>query len=192
MTLSLGLNFGVYNYNAGLGSLSPDEDGSSDLALSSYSQASPNGGTGAYFYGKRFYVGFALPKMFQTTLDDYSGDASELARHYYLSAGYVFDLTDRLALKPSFLTKVVEGAPITNDINLQLFFDDKISVGATYRIKNNVSLMAGYHIANKWMLGYAYGISTSALSRYNNGSHEVVLTYDLRLVKSVVKSPRYF
>lgn len=191
-TLSLGLNFGVYNYNAGLGSLSPDESGSGDAALSSFSQASPNGGTGAYYYGEKFYVGFALPKIFQTTLDDYSRDASNLARHYYLSAGYVFLLNDRLALKPSFLTKVVEGAPITNDINLQLFIDDKFSFGTTYRIKNNVSLMAGYHIANKWMLGYAYGIATSDLSRYNNGSHEVVLTYDFRLVKSVVKSPRYF
>lgn len=192
LTLSLGLNFGIYSYNANLNSLSPDEAGGYDQVLEDASKTTVNGGTGFYLYHKNYYVGFAIPKLFQSNVNGYSADASNLMRHYYLSAGYVFHLNEDFALKPSFLTKIVEGAPITNDLNMQLFMYDKFSLGLSYRISNGVAFMAGYHIANKWMVGYAYGLSTSDLSTYNDGSHEIVLTYDLRLSKSVVRSPRYF
>ena len=192
MTLSFGLNVGVYSYNANLSSLVSDEQGLPDVALTDESKITPNGGTGVYLYGKNFFVGFAIPKLFQINLDAYPQDASTFQQHYYMSAGYVFHLSDHYALKPSVLTKVVKGSPISYDFNLQLFLYESLSVGVSYRVKNNVALMAGYHVANKWMIGYSYGISINDLSPYNNGSHELFLSYDLSWDKSIVKSPRYF
>ncbi|MDA3852859.1 MAG: type IX secretion system membrane protein PorP/SprF [Bacteroidales bacterium] len=192
LTLSLGLNIGVYSYNANLSSLVSDEQGQPDIALTDESRTTPNGGTGAYLYGENFFVGFAIPKLFQIRLDAYPQDGSAFQQHYYWSAGYVFHLSDRYALKPSVLTKLVTGAPVSYDLNLQLFLYESLSVGVSYRIRNSVAFMAGYHVTNKWMIGYSYDLAISELSPYNNGSHEFLLSYDLSWERSIVQSPRYF
>lgn len=191
LKLSFGMSIGVYNYKATLTELVTGDE-YDDIAIEDYTSVSPNGGAGAYLYSDKFYVGLAAPKLFESDLSDLRTDAAEVKRHYYFSAGYIFHLSDRFALKPSVLSKYVAGAPWTQDFNAQLFIDDQFSLGMTYRINNAVAFMAGYHIANKWMLGYSYGISTNGLSTYNNGSHEVVLTFDLRLAKSIVRTPRYY
>jgi hypothetical protein len=41
----------------------------------------------------------------------------------------------------------------------------------------------GAELRNGIKFGYAYDISTSALSRYNSGSHEVFLAYSVLLGK---------
>lgn len=194
LKLSFGMNVGVYSYNAILSGLETG-DGETivdDKHINDYSKVTPNGGAGMYLYNDKFYLGLASPKLFEANLEGFRTDAAELKRHYYLSAGYVFHLGENYAIKPSILSKYVPGAPWTQDFNVQVFIEDKFSLGASYRIDNAVALMAGYHIANKWMLGYSYGIATNNLSSYNSGSHEIVLTYDLRLTKSVVRTPRYY
>ena len=70
---------------------------------------SPNFGSGAYWYSDKHYVGFSIPNFLETKHYD-DNDRNSLARkkmHYYLMAGYVFDLTSEIKMKPAFLSKMV-------------------------------------------------------------------------------------
>lgn len=190
--LSLGANFGIYTYNAAIMNLSRI-DLIDNVLTSDQKKTSPNGGAGVMVHSHKFYVGFSMPKIFQTDFEKESDDMSEFKRHFYITAGYVFEIDEEWALKPSLFTKLVIGAPPSQDLALQVYYQNKFSLGTNYRFGDAVSFIASYYVKPQLMLGYAYDINTSALNQFNSGSHELMLTIDLgSLKKSRVTSPRYF
>ncbi len=196
ITLSMGIKGGIYNYYVSLTDVSVGSD--TDAAFSSdiEQKVQPNAGLGLYMYTNKWYVGFSIPKMIQTDLSGYqstTGSISDLKRHYFLMAGYVFDLNETLKLKPSFINKVVEGSPPSTDITAQFLYLNTYWLGATYRIGDAVAFLANIQVNKQLMVGYSYDFSTSALSHYNNGSHEIIISYDFDgFLKKKVISPRYF
>ena len=94
--------------------------------------------------------------------------------------------------KPAVLGKMVSGAPLQVDISANFLFNETFTFGLAYRWDAAVSAMAGFQINERWFIGYSYDFETTALSRYNSGSHEIYLRYELaKLYKNVV-SPRFF
>lgn len=156
----------------------------------------PNAGAGLYLYTNKWYAGFSIPKLIQTDLDEQQSTAStwsELKRHYILMAGYVFDLNNELMLKPSFMNKIVQGAPPSTDIAAQLIYRNTFWVGASYRIGDAVAFIGNVQINKQLMVGYSYDYTTSNLNSINNGTHEIMISYDFDgFLKKKVKSPRYF
>ena len=47
--------------------------------------------------------------------------------HFYLIGGHVFDLSENVKLKPAFLTKMVQGAPLQVDLSANFLFNDKLN-----------------------------------------------------------------
>jgi type IX secretion system PorP/SprF family membrane protein len=195
--LSMGIKGGIYNYYAGLqdvalGNNNPDPSFQNNLEQ----KLQPNAGFGLYLYNDRYYAGFAIPKLIESKLSEfeYQGNVlNQLKRHYYIMAGYVFDAAPEWKIKPSFIHKVVEGAPMSLDITAHTVYKETYWMGATYRIGDAFALLASIQVSKQLMVGYSYDMSTSALASYNNGSHEIVISYDFdRLSKNKVKSPRFF
>ena len=110
---------------------------------------------------------------------------------YYLLSGYVFDLSQSVKFKPSFLAKVDEGAPLQLDVNANFMFNDKFVVGGSYRLDSAVSALVGFQFSNSWFLGYGYDLETTKLSNYNSGSHEIFLRYEL-FKNTRISTPRFF
>lgn len=162
---------------------------------------SPNVGIGLYYHTNKFYAGLSAPNLFQTEhFDNSQTDANSLQFlskeriNFYLITGYVFDLNGNLKFKPALLTKVVGGAPLQVDVSANFMFNDKFTFGAAYRWDAAVSAMAGFQISDQFTIGLAYDRETTELggSRFNDGSFEVFLRYEL--VKSFQRlvSPRFF
>ncbi|MHC0442824.1 PorP/SprF family type IX secretion system membrane protein [Flavobacterium sp. 3-210] len=160
---------------------------------------SPNIGAGVYFHSDKSYLGLSIPKMLENT--HYSKSANDESEsyvvkermHYYLMAGYVFDLDYNLKLKPSLLAKVVHGAPLQTDISANLLYNDKFTAGVAYRLGSSISAMAGFQLSDSWFIGYAYDTETTKLANYNSGSHEIFLRFELfGGSKSRMLSPRFF
>lgn len=162
---------------------------------------SPNVGIGFYYHTNKFYAGLSAPNLLQTEhFDNSQTDAnsvqflSQERINFYLITGYVFDLNGNLKFKPALLTKMVGGAPLQVDLSANFMFADKFTFGAAYRLDAAVSAMAGFQISDQFMLGLAYDRETTELggTRFNDGSFEVFLRYDL--VKSFQRlvSPRFF
>jgi len=153
---------------------------------------SPNIGAGIYYYSDTFFSGFSIPNFIKTNY--YSSNEISINRksiHYYFITGYVFTINQNLKFKPSFISKITEGAPFQLDINANFLFHDKVTLGGSYRMSSAVSGLIGFQVSNSWFLGYGYDLETTRLSNFNKGSHEVFLRYEIFKPNRIV-SPRFF
>lgn len=144
---------------------------------------SPNFGVGAYYYTERFYAGLSIPNFLETEHFDNASQSTFLAAervNFYMISGFVFDLNRSMQLKPGMLFKAVKGAPLQVDISASMLFNERFSFGAAYRLDAAVSALFGLQITDKFMLGLAYDVETTALgsTQFNDGSFEVFLRYD--------------
>lgn len=195
--LCFGLKGGMNNYAARLGSVQTQE--MNDAAFSgTRSGLLPNAGFGIYYQRPRFYMGASIPKVVENTFKSKDAASSVVLgtenRTYYLIAGTVFDLNPRVKLKPTVLGKLAEPGFVQGDVTAQLYFDDLFNIGVMYRTQDAVGVIAGINISEQLLFSYSFDFSTNnRTAKYNGGSHEILLRYDLIFNKEKrIKSPRYF
>lgn len=195
-TLSFGLQGSVENFRADYSSVSLDENGNlPDPAFDqNVNTLHFNFGTGIYYNSDKFYFGISVPKLYPNRLSPNisNNDVSKEEMHLFVSTGFLFDLNQDFKLRPSFLLKAVKGAPLEGDINATLWIKDIVGIGGQYRTNADVSGSLEVQISQQIRIGYAYDMSTTNLSHYNNGSHEIMLRYEFGFDKDKTISPRYF
>jgi len=176
----------------------PYQNGDPDTQIFIDNKFSPQFGLGAYYYTDKFYLGLSIPNMLETehfdessVLNNSSATAKE-RMNFYAITGYVFDLNKSVKLKPALLTKVVDGAPLQVDLSASLLFNDKFHIGAAYRWSAAISGLVGFQINDQIMLGFAYDSETTELQRYNDGSFEFFLRFELFKNHDRLISPRFF
>jgi type IX secretion system PorP/SprF family membrane protein len=195
--LAFGLKGGVTMLNVNLLDvvLPQTSTGDDPLFDENINDAFPNFGAGVYYYNKKWYAGFSVPNILKTEHLDketINTKASEEV-HYFLTTGYVFDLSSTLKLKPSIMIKGVTGAPISFDVNANVLLYDRFEMGASYRWQDAVSLLFNFGVTRSFRVGYAYDYTISEFSNSNTGgSHEIILLYDIDFTKKNLKSPRFF
>lgn len=192
--LAFGLKGGVTFQNIDFLKLSIS-DQEDPLFSENLNQTHPNFGAGAFYYTDNFYVGLSMPNMLETRhFEKKSGiitSASE-KMHYFLTSGYVFDISDDLKLKPSVMLKAVNGAPLSIDLSVNALVYEVLELGLSWREGDSVSAMINFLISTNLRLGYAYDYTLTNLGDFNSGSHEVFLLYNVDLSKGSLKSPRFF
>lgn len=153
----------------------------------------PNVGAGVYFHSDKLYVGLSVPNFFESTrYEDNSIAVTKERMNAYLIGGYVFDLSPSIKFKPAFMAKTIEGAPLQLDISGNFLINEKFTIGAAWRWSAAASLMAGFQITDGLFAGYGYDLETTKLSRYNSGSHEIFLRFELFSKYDKIISPRFF
>jgi type IX secretion system PorP/SprF family membrane protein len=156
-------------------------------------QFSPNVGAGIYFHSDQMYLGLSVPHFLDVKhFDDNSSTTVEDRLHYYLIGGYVFDLSPDVKLKPSFLGKMVSGAPLQVDLSANVLLQEKFSLGLAYRWSAAASAMAGIQVTDGLLIAYSYDFDTTTLANYNSGSHEIFLRFELNKIRKRVVTPRFF
>jgi type IX secretion system PorP/SprF family membrane protein len=154
---------------------------------------SPNIGAGVYFHSDQLYVGFSVPNFLPLRrFDDVVSSAVENSLHYYLIGGYVFDVSPSLKLKPTFMTKMISGAPLQLDLSVNALIQDKLTLGVAWRWDAALTAMAGFQLRDGLFVGYSYDFETTSLSNYNSGSHEVFLRFELLNIQKRIITPRFF
>ncbi|TPV35505.1 type IX secretion system membrane protein PorP/SprF [Paucihalobacter ruber] len=160
------------------------------------SQVFPNIGAGLYYFSDKFYFGFSAPNLLESKhLEDNSGIVTQgsEAIHFFTTGGYVFDLNDRLKFKPAFMAKSVIGAPLSVDLTGNVLINEAVEVGVGYRLNDGISGLFNFKISPTLRVGYAYDYTISNLGRFNSGTHEMILLFDLsKTGKGYDKSPRFF
>ena len=164
-----------------------------DPSLVNYNKFSPNIGAGVYFHSDKSYIGVSVPNFIQS--NRYNSDNVAILKeriNYYFIAGYVFDLNPNIKFKPALLTKLVTGSPLQVDVSGNFMFYNKFVIGAAYRWDAAVSALAGFQITDGLYVGYGYDMETTRLRKYNSGSHEVFLRFELFDNSNKIVSPRFF
>lgn len=159
----------------------------------------PNFGLGVYYHTDRFYAGLSAPNLLESKhFDNSAGSENSFLSvdriNFYMITGYVFDLNANLKFKPALLTKVVSGAPLQLDLSGTFLFNEKFSFGAAYRWDAAVSGLLGFQLNEQLMIGLAYDRETTDLggTRFNDGSVEILLRWELVRSYRRLVSPRFF
>lgn len=194
-TLSLGLQAGLLNYRANYSEVRTFQ--ANDPSFSqNISGILPAAAAGIYYNSDQFYIGFSTPALLQTKLsNDNTADVSSATGrnlHLYLASGFVVNLGEYLALKPSLLVKAVSGAPLEYDLNGNLWIQNTIALGFSYRTGDAYVGMVELQINDQFRFGYAYDKTFSSLGSYNTGTHELMLRLEFGSSKGKISSPRYF
>ncbi len=202
MNLRLGLKGGFVNYSNNLTEYQTNHPGSGIIDPAFQGDLDrkfvPNFGVGAFLYGKKYYAGFSIPRILSQDFEDNINNLSVNAslRHYFLNAGLVLDLGKDVKFKPTMLTKATfsseNGAPVQFDLTANFLIRERFWLGAMYRSGDSFGFIAQWIIDKKLRIGYAYDYTTTKLQNFHNGSHEVMISYEMRFVKEMFASPRYF
>lgn len=138
-------------------------------------------GFGLFYNSDDFYAGLSATHLLEPTVDYGMSAKSDIKRHYYLTAGYNYNLPNPiLEIQPSFLVKY-DGASMQFDVNAMLIYNKKFWGGVSYRLGDAVVVMAGTELTNGMRVGVAYDFTTSAIAAYSNGSVEFVISYSLEV-----------
>ena len=190
--LSFGIKATGNLFNLDASKLNP-ADPSDDYLQNIGSEFSPNFGAGVYLHSDKLYLGLSVPNFLQDT--KYSDNDLAVYKerlNYYAIGGYVFDISSGVKFKPAFMTKIVTGSPLQLDVSGNFLIQDKLTLGVAYRWDAAVSALAGFQITDGLFIGYGYDLETTKLRKYNSGSHEVFLRFELFDNKNKVTSPRLF
>jgi type IX secretion system PorP/SprF family membrane protein len=195
-SLRFGLKGGFTNYNNDLSSLQPYPDGIPDPVLSGVieNKFMPNVGFGLFLSSQKYYLSLSLPKLIQNSFEDNAGNFSKMSevRQLYFAGGIVYNLSENVKFKPTFMTRVVEGSPFQYDISANFLLAEKLWIGGMYRSGNTYGVIAQWVINNRFRVGYAADFTTGGLQNYYQGTHEVMLSYEIAFTKRRYVSPRYF
>lgn len=153
----------------------------------------PNIGAGIYLHSDKAYVGFSVPNFIETNrYNDNEVAVFKEKINYYLMGGYVFTISNDVQFKPAGLLKITQGAPLQADISGNFWFMEKLTVGIAYRWSAAMSGMVGFQISEWLHIGYGYDLETTHLDKYNSGSHEVFLRFELFKNNTRMTTPRFF
>lgn len=194
-TLSLGIQAGVLNYRANYSEVRTFQ--ANDPAFSqNINGFLPSAAAGIYYNSDKFYIGVSTPALLKTKISsDNTVDITSVTQrdlHLYFTTGFVLPLSETLVMKPSLLVKAVSGAPVQFDLNTNIWIQNTIAFGFSYRTGDSYVGMVELQLSKQLRLGYAYDKTFSNLGYLNTGTHELMLRMEFGLTEKSVASPRYF
>lgn len=152
----------------------------------------PNFGFGIIAYTKDFYVGFSIPDLIvHNYLNNTIYSSSKLlvsSKHYYLIGGALLPVSENLTLKPSSYIRVSksveEGKMIDIEADLSLIVEYKkiMHGGVSFRTGSSIAALFGLKLLPDLELAYSFDLLyINQFEKYNGGSHEIVLKYDVKM-----------
>ena len=202
--LSIGIDAGIYQSKINGAYVAPQtlNDPSIPNNNNPYGASSPNlnkmspdfGGGIYYTIPNKLYIGVSSTHLGGETLTGGSQQVSgtppsqytgykltfDVARHYYIMAGYTFDLASgRDALQTNVLVKT-DAASTQLDVNATYMYKKMIGLGVSYRLQDAVAPMIVYKAPFGLRVSYSYDITTSKIKGYSSGTHEISLGYCMK------------
>lgn len=190
--LAFGVKAGATFHDIGLEELDVIDE-TDPFFIENINETTPNIGAGFFYYTNKYYFSVSVPNLLASVhLDSNGNKIGSETQHYFVTGGYVFDLSANTELKPSFMVKSAFDAPTSFDVNLNARFFKKFEIGASYRLDDSFSGLVNFALSPSLRVGYAYDAVSSDIKAYAPASHEVMLLFDLNFPKRVSRSPRYF
>jgi type IX secretion system PorP/SprF family membrane protein len=188
--LAFGLKAGVNMLNSRTAGLNTTDDQDAALQNNVTNRANPNFGVGIYYHTPKWFAGISTPKIIEKSY--VPGGTSLEKRHLFFSAGFVKALNRNWKLRPTTQLKFTQGAPISLDLSAAGIYNEKFTIGAMYRLAAAVGAFAQYQITPQFKAGLATDFAVTKLRKANNGTLEIMLSYDFVFKKTGIRSPRYF
>ena len=195
-SVSLGLNAAFQQYKFNAFQRNPLDKYDPSLPNGSSTAYNPNLGAGLFYNTGKLYAGLSVQNLMETNINILKNtdvDKAKYRNHIYFTGGYDIRISNDFLISPSLFIRYVAKTPVQFDINCNFTFVDRIWVGATFRYKDALAGLIGFHLNPNMRIGYSYDYSFFGLNRYNTGTHEVMVSYDFgNIARSKLQIPRYF
>ena len=201
-TLGIGVSGGIVQKSVNATWITPDgTPAQNDAAINATGNASnisemvSDFNFGAFYYAPNMYFGLSATHLGQADMMNVN---IQNVHHYWLTAGYTHPFSPKLKLRPGLLVKT-DAASTQIDLNANVLYKDMVWAGLTYRLGDAIAPMIGYQkkFDNNATLriGYSYGITTSQIKNYSNGTHDFMINYCFNMERPPVlqksKNPRF-
>jgi len=188
--LGLGIDVGMLQMKINSTWIAP-EPGKDDSSIPGYnasgstvtnpnlSKVSYDLGFGAFYQiPNKMYIGLSSTHLPAQTIKGQSNIKFNMARHYYLVAGYVFAINPRNDIGANLKVKS-DAATTQLDINLTYEYDKFFWLGVSYRMEDAIAPMLGVRLLKDKALkiGYSYDYTMSKIKGYTSGTHEIMIGY---------------
>jgi type IX secretion system PorP/SprF family membrane protein len=193
MMLSVGVQPGVFsqtfrgkekfmpegdNYHQGNDDAIPNQD---------VSGTAFDANVGIFFSHPRYWAGVSVTHVTAPNIElKVSRDSREKIWEFNVSRGYNFMAGGNIPInntlfeiQPSAMFFMVQKA-WTAQLATMLRYNRMLNIGAGYRWKDAVTAYIGVNLKDAY-IGYAYDYPVSAISKATFGSHEVFVTYNVKL-----------
>lgn len=214
--LSFGLGVGITQYGLDGSMLNPLDQDDRDLPVGKISNTIPDMRVGIHYSSPKWYLGLSVMDLLSgdQTNDlfrwvDEGTENLKRKRHLYLMTGALFNLSEDTKLRPSLLVQEDFKGPTSLDLNAMVIFADKFWIGGSYRTGvtlwnkdysrgqnlsklNAMSAITQFYINDRFRIGYSYDYVLSALSNFQNGTHEITLGLTFPKKGDRILSPRFF
>ncbi len=198
--LSFSLSPKMFFKKGDLNQLITTSDQSDPLTSVSYSvPAMFNAELGAYYFKQNFYLGFAIPNILVNNVlvmdsKNYINEFRTNQMNVFIHSGYQHNLANNQAITGSVLMKTAMGANIHGELNaLYSFKSEQFGFGVSYRTSKEWLALVKATFLDSFTFSYAYQHSFTEISSYQNGTHELMMIYQLATKKKLIPitSPRF-
>lgn len=188
--MGAGVSLGMFQSGADGGWFEPVDAGDDAIPTGDAKGSTMDFGFGVYYNTQDVYIGLSTSHINEPTVE-WSTSQMELARHYFLIAGYAHELNPMFTLNPSIYLKS-DGSSSQLDINTNVLYNNKLWGGLSYRLDEGLIALLGMNINDDLRFGIAYDV---VMSEITNNSLEFMLGYCFKVsydrpVKSY-KNPRF-
>jgi type IX secretion system PorP/SprF family membrane protein len=142
-TLGIGLALGVFQSGIDDG-FNTEVEGDPSIPVSGDKASALDLGFGLHYKTEKLYVGLSSSHVNEATLTS-DNDVLQLERHYYLMAGYLYTLNEKMDLKPSLFVKS-DGVTASLDATTILEYNNKLWGGVSYRPSFGAIVLLGMHL----------------------------------------------
>ena len=156
-----------------------------------FTSTTPSFGFGMMYKSKRLYLGVGMPRITGSKVEIEEIYTKGVSPVYNLTGGLFIKLTNGLLIKPSFLLNY-QDEELLADINGQLLIGEKVWLGLSVRNLKRAGFNFLYSEEGKYHFGYSYQFPLNELEASSYGTHELMLSFDIKLTRRQELENRLF
>jgi type IX secretion system PorP/SprF family membrane protein len=138
---------------------------------------------GFLLYSNFFYMGGSYLPLWKYIIEAPPDDNAVPSAKATAKAGFAFQLTPEVGLKPGALLTLMSNDELVIDYTLKVFIQQRFWLGVTYRDVESTVISAGFDISNSMSVLYSYEVSTGEFKQFSDASHDLVLAFRLNNFK---------
>jgi type IX secretion system PorP/SprF family membrane protein len=151
-------------------------------------------GAGVYLLTERFEAGLAVRNITEPVTPISDALSIQMSRAFFFNAEGHFDLSSIVSFHPALLVRS-DLTQTQTDVAALFHYNDNIIAGASFRGYDSnsidaVAVIAGFKLSDNITIAYAYDFTLSTLNQVSNGSHEIMVSYNLNKSLGTGRPPK--
>ncbi len=190
--LSFGLQGGLTSYSMNFNKLDSQVDGDPAIGVGKYTQKENTFGFGMMYKTDNYYIGVATPRIKENVVQQNGIVVSTYLPSYNLSAGFIVTPVDFFKIKPSVLIRYKKGDDLDIDLNGQILINKEFWLGISIRNLNTGGVNIIYTSDDIYHFGYSFSFPFTEVGTTGYGTHELMISIDMKLISRHDRGERFF